>query len=271
MVRFLPRRPWRTPGLALLVMLATVSGSLPGLAAEAKVAVAANFTEAVKEIGALYEKATGNKVVFTFGATGQLYTQITQDAPFDVFLAADQKRPKKAVDEGYAVADTLFTYATGKLVLFSKNKDLVQGEDTLKQAKFEKVAIANPKTAPYGAAAVEVMKGLGVYEALAPKIVQGNSISQTFQFVGTGTAEVGFIALSQVVNKDVGSRWIVPEKLYATIAQDAVLLKRGANNEAAKAFVTFLNGPEARAVKEKYGYGVGITTGAVEKKVAPAQ
>jgi molybdate transport system substrate-binding protein len=155
------------------------------------------------------------------------------------------------------IADSLFTYATGKLVLFSKNKELVKGEETLKKGNFEKIAIANPETAPYGAAAVEVMKNLGVYDALAPKIVQGNNISQAYQFVDTGNAELGFVALSQTINKDEGSRWVVPDKLYATIAQDAVLLKKGEGNPAAQAFLTFLKGPQARAVKEKYGYGVG--------------
>ncbi len=173
-------------GVALLALLAAVASSRPSAAGEVKVAVAANFTAAAKEIGALFKKATGDEVIFSFGATGQLFTQISQEAPFEVFLAADQKRPKKAVADGYAVPDSLFTYATGKLVLFSKSKDLVQGEETLKDGKFEKIAIANPQTAPYGAAAVEVMKMLGVYDALAGKIVQGNSIAQAYQFVDTG-------------------------------------------------------------------------------------
>ncbi len=226
-------------------------------AAEVKVAVAANFTEAAKDIGAAFEKATGHKAVFSFGSTGQLYTQITQGAPFEVFLAADQARPKKAVDEGLAVPESLFTYATGRIVLFSKDKDLVKGADTLKQAGFDKIAIANPVTAPYGAAAVEAMKKLGVYEALKPKIVQGNNIAQTYQFVETGNAEIGFVALSQVANHDEGSRWIVPDSAYRAIAQDAVLLKTGAGNEAAAAFVKFLRSDDAKAVKQKYGYGAG--------------
>ncbi len=241
----------------VLFAAAVVGTALPASAAETNVAVAANFTEAAKEIGALFEKSTGHKAVFSFGSTGQLYTQITQDAPFEVFLAADQKRPRLAVDEGLAVAGTLFTYATGKVVLFSKSKDLVKGEATLKDASFAKIAIANPVTAPYGTAAVEVIKGLGVYDALLPKIVQGNNIAQTFQFVETGNADLGFVALSQVINRDGGSRWIVPSDLYKPIAQDAVLLKRGIDSEAARAFLDFLDGPEARTVKEKYGYGVG--------------
>ena len=256
-------------GVTLLALLASAATSLPSGAAEVKVAVAANFTEAAKEIGALFEKATGDKAVFSFGATGQFYTQITQDAPFEVFLSADQKTPKKAITEGFAVKDSIFTYATGKIVLFSKTKDFVKGEETLKEGKFAKIAIANPETAPYGAAGVEVMKKLGVYDALAPKVVQGNNIAQAYQFVDTGNAELGFVALSQVINKDEGSRWIVPDKLYTTIAQDAVLLKKGEANPAAKAFLTFLKGPEAKTVKEKYGYGVGADVAA--KELAPVQ
>jgi molybdate transport system substrate-binding protein len=239
---------------ALAALLITATGVHAG---EVKVAVAANFTEAAKEIGAAFEKATGHKAVFSFGASGQFYTQITQDAPFEVFLSADKERPKKAVDEGYAVPGSLFTYATGKVVLYSKDKDLVKGAETLKEGKFAKIAIANPTTAPYGAAGVETMKKLGVYDALAPKIVQGNDISQTFQFVDTGNAEVGFVALSQVINKKDGSRWIVPDDLHTAIAQDAVLLKKGANNETAAAFLKFLRGDEAKAVKDKFGYGAG--------------
>lgn len=226
-------------------------------AGEVKVAVAANFTEAVKEIGAAFETATGHKPVLSFGASGQFYTQITQGAPFEVFLSADRERPEKAVQEGYAVKGSQFTYATGRLVLFSKQKGFVTGEDTLRTGAFTRIAIANPATAPYGAAAVETMKALGVHDALSGKIVQGNNISQTLQFVDTGAAELGFVALSQVIGTDGGSQWIVPEKLHTVIAQDAVLLKTGEANEAARAFLQFLRGPEAKAVKEKFGYGVG--------------
>jgi molybdate transport system substrate-binding protein len=242
------------------VILAATALGLAGTgvqAGEVKVAVAANFTEAAKEIGTAFEKATGHKAVFSFGASGQFYTQITQGAPFEVFLSADKERPEKAVQEGYAVKGSLFTYATGRLVLFSKQKGLVTGEDTLKNGTFTKIAIANPATAPYGVAAVETMKKLGVHDELSGKIVQGNSISQAHQFVDTGAAELGFVALSQVIGKDEGSRWLVPESLHTVIAQDAVLLKTGETNEAAKGFLQFLKGPEAKAVKEKFGYGVG--------------
>ena len=240
-------------GLASIAVVAAMSVSVR--AAEVKVAVAANFTDAVKEIGALFEKASGHTAVFSFGPTGGLYNQITQAAPFEVFLSADQATPAKAIKEGHAVEGTAFTYATGKLVLFSKTDGLTLGEAALKDGKFTRIAIANPKTAPYGAAAVEVMEKLGVYKALEGKIVQGNNIAQTFQFVDTANAEIGFVAFAQVALKPGGSRWVVPASMYKTIAQDAVLLKTGANNDAAKAFLAFLKGPEARKVIEKYGYG----------------
>jgi molybdate transport system substrate-binding protein len=223
-------------------------------AAETNVAVAANFTEPAKEIAQLFEGKTGHKAILSFGATGQFYTQITQVAPFQVFLSADQSTPKKLVDEGLAAPDRLFTYAIGKLVLFSANPGLVTGEQTLRDGKFNKIALANATTAPYGAAAVETMKALDVYDALAGKIVQGNNIAQTFQFIDTGNAELGFVALSQVIAKPGGSRWIVSANLYTPIRQDAVLLRSGADSDAAKAFLAFLKGPEANAVIERYGY-----------------
>lgn len=238
---------------ALLAMAASGTAH----AGEARIAVAANFAGAVREIGRLFEQSTGHKAVLSFGSTGQLYTQITQDAPFDVFLAADQARPGKAVDEGFGVPDSAFTYATGKIVLFSMDGSLVAGAETLREGRFGRIAIANPVTAPYGAAAVEAMKALGVYEALSDRIVQGNNVAQTYQFVQTGNAELGFVALSQVAGRDEGSRWLVPESLYATIAQDVVLLRKGAGNAAAKAFLDFLKGTEADSVKERYGYGTG--------------
>lgn len=251
-----PVRPFSWAAFALVALVSLVPAN-SAQAGEVKVAVAANFTEAAKEIGALFEKSSGHKAVFSFGATGQLFTQISQDAPFEVFLSADQTTAKKAADDGFALAESRFTYATGKIVLFSKDKDLVKGEATLKDGKFTKIAIANPATAPYGAAAVEAMKALGVYDGLSAKIVQGQNISQTYQFVETNNAELGFVALSQVIGKDEGSRWVVPADLYAVIAQDAVLLKKGAENEAARAFLAFLKGPEALSVKDKYGYGSG--------------
>lgn len=241
---------------ALAGALLVLAGFSQARAGDVKIAVAANFTEPVKEIGQGFEKATGHKLILSFGATGQFYAQITQGAPFEVLISADQATPAKAVAEGHAVAGTSFTYAVGKLVLYSKTAGAVAGETTLKEAKFTKLSIANPATAPYGAAAIETMQALGVYEALAPKIVQGNNISQAFQFVDTGNAEVGFVALSQIAFVDGGSRWVVPASLHKPIAQDVVLLKAGAGNDAAKAFLQYLRSPDARRVIEKYGYGI---------------
>jgi molybdate transport system substrate-binding protein len=242
--------------LAAAAFFALALAAIPAAsqAADVNVAVAANFTEPAKQIAQAFESKTGHKAILSFGATGQFYTQITQGAPFQLFLSADQATPKKLAGEGLAVSDTLFTYAIGKLVLFSKEADLVKGEQTLKDAKFNKIALANPTTAPYGAAAIEVMKALGVHDNLTPKIVQGNNINQTFQFVDTGNAELGFVALSQVIERQGGSRWIVAQNLYTPIRQDAVVLKTGADNEAARAFIAFLKGPEATAVIDKFGY-----------------
>jgi len=229
---------------------------LPAQAGETLVAVAANFTAAAKEIGASFTAKTGHAVKFSFGSTGKLYTQISQGAPFEAFLAADDKRPAKAEKEGYGVPGSSFTYAVGKLVLWSKTPGLVDAKgEVLKTGKFNKVAIANPTAAPYGAAAVAAMKAMGVYDALKPKIVEGNNISQAHQFAATGAAELGFVAGSQVALTPEGSRWMVPDALYSPIYQDAVLLKKGAQNPAATAFLDYLRGPEAAKVLAKYGYG----------------
>ena len=241
--------------LVFSLVVAAVELAVPARAAQTNVAVAANFTEPAKEIAALFERKTGNKVIFSFGASGQFYTQITQGAPFQVFLSADQERPEKAETDGFAVPGTRFTYAVGKLVLWSRDANLVKGESTLKDGTFTKIAIANPAAAPYGTAAIETMKALHVYETLQPKLVQGNSIAQTFQFVDTGNAELGFVALSQVIERKEGSRWLVSNNLYSPIKQDAVLLKKGADVEAAKAFLEFLKGPETAAIESKFGYG----------------
>jgi len=236
-------------GIATWVLTST---SVP--AAQTNVAVAANFTEAAKEIAAAFRAKTGHEAVLSFGASGQFYTQITQGAPFQVFLSADDARPKKLVDDGLAAAGSRFTFAIGKLVLWSKTPGLVKGEETLKATSFAKLSICNPAAAPYGAAAVEAMKALKIYETLQPKLVEGATITQAYQFVETGNAELGFVALSQLTGTDTGSRWLVPQELYSPIRQDAVLLKSGASNEAATGFIAFLRGPEARAIIEKYGY-----------------
>lgn len=250
------RRFLQCSAIAISVAVCALSPA-PVSAATVHVAVAANFTQAAKSIGDLFRQKTRHNALFSFGATGQLFTQITQDAPFEVFLAADQARPERAVAKGFAVAGSRFTYATGRIVLYSPDPARIHGAATLKDGRFMKIAIANPVTAPYGAAAVAAMKALGIYDTLRGKVVQGNSIAQTYQFVATGNAELGFVALSQIAGHDRGSRWLVPQDLYPVIAQDAVLLKRGAGNEAATAFLAFLKSDAARAVIRKFGYGTG--------------
>ena len=170
--------------------------------ASAHVAVAANFTDAAKEIAQAFEQKSGNHAILSFGSTGQLFAQITQDAPFEVFLAADEETPRKTVDGGFGQAGSIFTYAVGKLVLFSATLDLTNGEAVLREGTFEKIAIANPATAPYGAAAMEALKSLGLDAKLAGKIVQGNNVAQAFQFAETGNAELGFVALSQTIGEE---------------------------------------------------------------------
>jgi molybdate transport system substrate-binding protein len=223
-------------------------------AAQTHVAVAANFTDASKEIAAAFHKKTGHEAVLSFGSSGQFVTQITQDAPFEIFLSADDERPKKLITRGLGIPGSEFTYAVGKLVLWSKQADTVKGEETLKDAKFSKLSICDPVAAPYGAAAVETMKSLKLYDALKPKFVEGADITQAYQFVETGNAEVGFVALSQLAGKSEGSRWMVPQDLYKPITQGAVLLKKGEKNPATTAFMDFLKGPEAKVIIEKYGY-----------------
>ena len=226
-------------------------------AADTLVAVAANFTSPAEEIAAAFNTATGHKVVLSFGATGALYAQITQGAPFSVFLAADDRRPRTAVDEGFGVAGSVFTYAVGKSVLYSPTIDVTDGAQVLAGGAFEHVAIAEPGAAPYGAAALDALAALGLSEAIAPKLVTGENISQALQFIDSGNAELGFVALSQVVDEPARQVWRVPTELYTPILQDAVLLTTGRDDEVAKAFLAFLGGPEATAIIEAYGYEAG--------------
>lgn len=246
------RRPTLIAVLAGLWAL-TVAGA--ALAGETKVAVAANFTEPAKAIAARLKARTGHDALLSFGSSGQFYTQIANGAPYEVFLSADVERPQKAEAAGLAVAGSRFTYATGRLVLFSRTPGLVDREGAvLASGRFDKLAIADPKAAPYGQAAIETMTRLKRYDAVRPKIVMGASITQAFQFVQTGAAELGFVALSQVVDDKGGSRWIVPAANHTPIEQQAVLLRTGANSDAAKAFLTFLKSAEAKAIIRRYGY-----------------
>lgn len=240
--------------IAALAMLATASSTLAG---QTKVAVAANFTEPAKAIAARFKARTGHEAILVFGASGQFYAQIANGAPFEVFLSADRERPEKAEAEGLGVVGSRFTYAVGRLVLFSKAPGLVDGKGSvLKSGRFEKIAIADPKTAPYGLAAVETMKKLGVELSLKPKLVTATSITHAYQFIDTGAAELGFVALSQVAATKGGSRWLVPAANHSPIDQQALLLKTGANNPAAKAFLAYLKSAEAKATIRRYGYEI---------------
>ncbi|MGI9218681.1 MAG: molybdate ABC transporter substrate-binding protein [Hydrogenophaga sp.] len=245
---------------ALPVLLCATLAQGAAHAAEAQVAVAANFAEPMKAIAAVLQKTTGHTLKVTLGSTGKLYAQISNGAPFDMLLAADTKIPEKLEADGQAVTGSRFTYATGKLVLWSAKAGRVDNKgDVLKAADLGKVAYAAPKVAPYGAAAVEAMDKLGVSAALAPRLVQGESIGQTFNFVYTGNADVGFVALSQVLEGSKlkgGSMWIVPPNLYSPIRQDAVVLKRGASNEAVRALVQLLKSPNIKALIRSYGYEI---------------
>lgn len=229
--------------------------AVPADAAQVEVAVAANFAGVLDQLAAAFKAKTGDELVVSSGATGAIYTQITQAAPFEVFLAADSRRPQQAVDEGFGVAGSVFTYAIGKVVLYSTTLDVTDGEATLRAGDFQHIAVADRETAPYGGAAVAVMESLGVSEALTPKIVTGENITQTLQFVESGNAELGFVALSQVIGKG-GSQWLPPAELYPAIVQDAVLLKAGETNPAAVAFLEFLKSDEAAAIIEAAGYVV---------------
>ncbi|MCW5720476.1 MAG: molybdate ABC transporter substrate-binding protein [Devosia sp.] len=237
----------------LLSLAAFTLVALPAHAETVNVAVAANFTAVAEELAQLFTAETGHDVELSFGATGGLYTQITQAAPFGVFLAADTARPELAITEGHAVDGSFFVYAKGRLALYGPGRDLSAGEAALK-ADFSQIAIADPNAAPYGKAAVETLTALGLYETLEPKVVWGENISQTLQFVESGNAELGFVAASQVLGKP--DQWLVPEDLHAPIAQGAVLLKEGENNPAAIAFVDFLKSQTAVAVIEASGYSV---------------
>ncbi|HPQ93959.1 MAG: molybdate ABC transporter substrate-binding protein [Thiothrix sp.] len=244
------------------ISLILLLGSTGVQAADVHVAVAANFTKPMETIAAGFEKASGNKVIASFGSSGKLLEQIKNGAPFEVFLSADQKRPQAVEAADLAVPDSRFTYAIGSLVLWSAQEGVVDDKgEVLKSGQFQHIAIANPETAPYGKAALETMSGLGVLEALQPKIVQGDSIAQTHAFVSSGNAELGFVALSQVINDgeiSEGSSWVVPLDMYEPIRQDAVLLKTGENNAAAKALLAYLQSDAARAVIAAFGYAVSV-------------
>ena len=239
-------------------LLLCLAGAAPVFAAEARVAVAANFTAAMKEIAAAFTRDTGHTLKISYGSTGKLYAQIVNAAPFDVFLSADPARPLALVEQGRA--SRRFTYALGKLVLWSADAGRAVNEQALRRADFRHLAIANPATAPYGAAALAVLQSLGLADSLQDKLVRGENIAQTYQFVATGNAELGFVALAQLAGDERGARWRVPQTLYPPIRQDAVLLDNGSDNPAALAFMAYLKGAAARALMEDFGYAADAQT-----------
>jgi molybdate transport system substrate-binding protein len=232
----------------------TLGLAAPAFAADVNAAVAANFSKVATDLAARFEMATGNHVNLSFGATGALYTQITQGGPFDVFLSADDKRTGTAIKDGFGVEGTEFTYAVGKVVLYSPTIDVTDGAAVLKANVFQHIAIADPRTAPYGAAGMAVLDKLGLTAAMTPKIVSGENVTQTQQFVDSRNAELGFVALSQVIGKPAAEVWQAPQEDYPPIKQNAVLLKHGADNQAAKDFLAFLRSDVGRAAIKAAGY-----------------
>jgi molybdate transport system substrate-binding protein len=243
------------PGGAGAAQRAAAESSQRSSRGAVSVAVAANFADVHAQLAARFSSSTGHRVITSAGSSGQLYAQIMSGAPFEVFLSADTARPAQLERDGLTVAGTRFTYAVGRLALFGPSLDSVRadGED-LRAARFAHVAIANPTTAPYGAAAVQVIARLGLTQALRDRLVQGESIAQTFQFVKSGAAELGFVAWSQVVRERRHRYWLVPAEQHDVIAQDAVLLRRGAANAAARAYIEFLRGDLARRMIAAQGY-----------------
>jgi molybdate transport system substrate-binding protein len=250
----LPHRSWPAALLGGLLLLA----GLPVRAADVSVAVAANFAAPMQKIAARFEQDTGHRAVLAFGSTGRFHAQIRHGAPFEVLLAADAATPARLEQEGLAVAGSRFTYAVGRLVLWSATPGLVDDQGALlRRPGLSRLALADPKLAPYGAAAVETLQKLGLLDAWRPRFIQGESIGQAHQFVASGNAVLGFVALSQVqVDGRIatGSAWRVPAELHSPLRQDAVWLERGRHNPAAQALMRYLRTPGVREIIRAHGY-----------------
>lgn len=250
----------RSPLYSILLLALTGLLAVQAHADDVQVAVAANFTAPLQAIATAFERDTGHHVVASPGATGQLYAQISNGAPFQVFLSADDSTPAKLESDGKTVAGSRFTYAIGKLALWSVRPGYVDAKgEVLKSGDYRHLAVANPKTAPYGLAADQVLEHLNLTEATATKRVEGQNITQAYQFVQTGNAELGFVAFSQVSRDGKlteGSAWIVPSSLYSPIRQDAIVLSAGAKQPAVEAFINYLKGPQAAAIISSYGYAL---------------
>ncbi len=228
-------------------------------AAEIALAVAANFSAPMEKISAQFQAQSGHKLLLSYGASGKFYTQIKQGAPFDVFLSADQEMPVRLAAEGDALPASRLNYAIGKLVLWSPQPGYVDAEGAiLKTGAFKHLAFANPQTAPYGHAAMQVMQHTGVWDALQERLVRAENIGQAYQFASSGNAELGFVALSQIMQngKPGGSYWLVPSHLHQAIVQQAILLQHGKDKPAAQQFLEFLKSPAAQAIILSYGYAL---------------
>nr|WP_255775304.1 molybdate ABC transporter substrate-binding protein [Microbulbifer sediminum] len=250
-------------GRRILLSLILTAIVLPARAEEVIAAVASNFAAPMKVIAAAFEESTGHRVRLAFGSSGKIFAQVSNGAPFDIFLSADQAKPHALLNAGLAEPGSAFTYAIGRLVLWSPVTGRVSdGPGALREGGYRKLALANPRLAPYGAAAVQVLGSLELVETTRSRWVQGENISQAFQFVATGNAELGFVALSQVMKEGRiarGSGWVVPSSMHRPIRQDAVLLEQGAENPAARALLAFLRSPRSAALIESHGYQLPVS------------
>lgn len=245
------------PGLRWWLALLCLVSTHVSQADEVHVAVAANFLATLQQIADGFGRHSGHRVVISSGSTGKLYAQIVHAAPYEIFLAADAERPRRLVEDGYAVKDSRYTYALGRLVLWSRDARRVDAAGAvLRTGTFAHLAMANPRTAPYGQAAKQVLQHLGVWTSLRARVVQGEDIGQVMQFVDSGAAELGFVAYAQVKRRAGGSSWRVPQAYHAPLQQQVVLLRRGARAPAALAFMRYLRGAEARGIMEEAGYDV---------------
>ncbi|GAB4357217.1 MAG: molybdate ABC transporter substrate-binding protein [Gammaproteobacteria bacterium] len=243
--------------MGLIVLTASLGVVNSAVASILRIGVAANFAPVLQEMAEAFQQDTGHRVVLSSGSTGKLYAQIKHGAPYDLLFAADVERPQRLEAEGEGVPGTRFTYARGRLALWSRQPGRVDKEGrVLLDKTVRRIALANPQTAPYGAAAQQVLERLGVWGRLHTRLVRGENIAQTYQFVASGNAEMGFVALSQLRAKGVlgGSAWEVPESFHQPIEQQAILLKRAADKDAARAFLDFVRGERARQILRRYGY-----------------
>lgn len=249
----------KIPILALLVFLQLLLTTAS--AEEVHVAVAANFRSTLREIVKSFERDTTHTVLINSGSSGKFYAQITHGAPFDIFFSADVMRPQRLEEEGFAAPGSRFTYAIGRLTLWSPDPNMIKGDGltVLSHGHFKHLAMANPKTAPYGTAAKRTLEALGLWNHIQGRIVQGENIAQAFHFVYSQNAQLGFMALSQILDPKIngaGSRWDVPENLHEPLRQQAILLIHGQHNTAAQAFLDYVKGPKARTIIEQFGYGL---------------